>query len=72
MIEAIGEKVDLRPPTVDVDAEKGTSRFIVQDLEGKNDIVIVKFHKQCIRIFIYGRIDVLLVIITKVGYVAWI
>lgn len=39
LIEAIGEKVDLRPPTVDVDvdAEKGTSRFIVQDLERKND-----------------------------------
>lgn len=37
LIEAIGEKVELRPPTVDVDAEKGTSRFIVQDLERKND-----------------------------------
>ncbi|RRT58577.1 hypothetical protein BHE74_00037597 [Ensete ventricosum] len=27
LIEAIGGEVELRPPTVDVDAEKGTSRY---------------------------------------------
>ncbi|KAJ8485628.1 hypothetical protein OPV22_018113 [Ensete ventricosum] len=38
LIEAIGGEVELRPPTVDVDAEKGTSRcIIIHDLEGKND-----------------------------------